>query len=54
VRAASRLLASPHSYPHALATVECIQMGIVVVLALGAAILPRFTQANANTPVIDA
>lgn len=48
------LALAPHSYPHAFATVECIQMGIVVVLALGAAILPRFTQANANTPVIDA
>jgi len=48
------LALAPHSYPHAYATVECIQMGIVVVLAVGAAILPRFTQASASIPVIDA
>jgi hypothetical protein len=43
-----------HSCAHAFATVECIQMVIVVLLAAGAAILPRFTQASADTPVIDA
>ena len=48
------LALAPHSYPRAFATVEGIQMGIVVLLALGAAILPRFTQASADTPVIDA
>jgi hypothetical protein len=48
------LALQPHGYPHAFATVEYIQMGIVVLLALGAAILPRFTQANADAPVIDA
>jgi hypothetical protein len=29
-------------------------MGIVALLAVGAAILPRFTQASADTPVADA
>jgi hypothetical protein len=48
------LTLAPHSYPHAFATVEYIQMGIVALLALGAAILPRFTPASADTPVIDA
>ena len=48
------LAMSSHSYPHAFATVEYIQMGIVALLAAGAAILPRFTQASADTPVIDA
>jgi Major Facilitator Superfamily len=44
----------PHGYPHAFAAVEYIQMGIVALLALGAAVLPRFTQASADAPVIDA
>ena len=48
------LTLASHSYPHAFATVECIQMGIVTLLAAGAVILPRFTQASADTPVIDA
>jgi EmrB/QacA subfamily drug resistance transporter len=48
------LAMSSHSYPHAFAAVECIQMVIVVLLAAGAAILPRFTPASADTPVIDA
>jgi len=43
----------PHSYPHAFATVECVQIGIVALLAVGAAALPRFTQASADAPVID-
>ena len=33
-----------HSYPHAFATVEYVQMGIVALLAAGAAALPRFTE----------
>ena len=40
------LAESSRSYPHAFAGVECIQMLIVVLLAAGAAILPRFTQAG--------
>jgi hypothetical protein len=48
------LAMSSHSYPHAFATVECIQMVIVVLLAAGAAILPRFTRAAADTSVTDA
>jgi hypothetical protein len=48
------LAISSHSYPRAFATVECIQMVIVVLLAAGAAILPRFTPASADTPVTDA
>jgi hypothetical protein len=44
---------SSRSYPHAFATVECIQMGTVALLAAGPAILPRFTQASADAPVID-
>ena len=48
------LALQPHSYPHAFAAVEYIQMGIVALLAVGAAILPRFTQASADAPVIDA
>jgi hypothetical protein len=43
----------PHGYPHAFAAVEYIQMGIVALLAAGATILPRFTQASANAPVIE-
>jgi MFS family permease len=48
------LALAPHSYPHAFATVEYIQMGIVALLAIGAAALPRFTEASADAPVIDA
>jgi MFS family permease len=47
------LTLAPHSYPHAFAAVEYVQMGIVVLLAAGAAILPRFTRASADAPVID-
>lgn len=43
----------PHSVPHAFATVEYVQMGIVVLLAVGAAALPRFTRAAPATPIID-
>jgi EmrB/QacA subfamily drug resistance transporter len=48
------LVLQPHSYPRAFATVECVQMGLVAILAIGAAALPRFTKASADTPVIDA
>ena len=48
------LVIQPHSYPRAFATVEYIQMGIVALLAVGAVILPRFTQTGTNEPVIDA
>jgi hypothetical protein len=44
----------PHSVPHAFATVEYVQMGIVALLAAGAAALPRFTPAAADIPVVDA
>jgi len=44
----------PHSYPRAFSTVEFIQMGIVALLAVGAAALPRFTRARVEAPVIDA
>ena len=47
------LALAPHSYPHAFAAAEYIQMGIVALLAVGAAILPRFTQASADAPVIE-
>jgi MFS transporter len=47
------LTLAPHSYPHAFATVEYVQIGIVALLAVGAAALPRFTQASADVPVID-
>lgn len=46
-----------HSYPHAFAAVEYIQMGIVALLAVGAAILPRFTPGGAglstSAPVVE-
>jgi MFS family permease len=42
------LTLEPHSYPHAFASVEYVQMGIVVLLAAGAATLPRFTRAGAD------
>ena len=45
---------APRSYPHAFATVEYIQMGIVALLAAGAAALPKFTTTRVATPVIDA
>ena len=48
------LALQPHGYPHAFTTVECIHMGIVALLAIGAAALPRFTRTGADTPVTDA
>lgn len=38
---------APRSYPHAFRTVELIQLGIVLMLAVGAAALPRFTKPDA-------
>jgi hypothetical protein len=48
------LTLQPHSYPHASAAIEVVRMGIVALLAVGAAALPRFTNAGADAPVIDA
>jgi MFS family permease len=48
------LTLAPHGYPHAFRTVESIQMGIVLLLAVGAAALPRFTRSSVQTPVVDA
>jgi MFS family permease len=42
------LTLAPYSYPPAFATVEYVQMGIVALLAAGAATLPRFTRAGAD------
>ena len=44
---------APHGYPHAFSTVEYIQMGIVALLAVGAAALPKFTRSHAETAVIE-
>lgn len=49
------LVLAPHNVAHAFAGVEYVQMGIVALLAVGAAALPRFTKAaSAATPVVDA
>ncbi|MFI6744156.1 MFS transporter [Nonomuraea sp. NPDC050451] len=47
------LALEPHNVPHAFADVEYVQMGIIALLAVGVAALPRFTQASAGTPVIE-
>lgn len=47
------LTLAPRSYPHAFAAAEYVQMGIVALLAIGAAALPRFSKASADAPVID-
>jgi hypothetical protein len=47
------LALAPHGYPHAFATVEYIQMAIVALLALGAGVLPPFTRASTDAPVIE-
>lgn len=44
----------PHSISQAFAAVAYVQMGIAVLLAFGAAALPRFTKAGGDAPVIDA
>jgi Na+/melibiose symporter-like transporter len=43
------LALEPGSVSHAFATVEYVQMGIVALLAVGAAALPRFTRPSAAT-----
>jgi hypothetical protein len=49
------LALAPHNVAHAFTGVEYVQMGIVALLAAGAAALPRFTKAaSAATPVVDA
>ncbi|MFF0016289.1 MFS transporter [Streptomyces sp. NPDC005374] len=45
---------APHGVPHAFATVEYVHIGIVALLALGAAALPRFTAGAVSAPVTDA
>lgn len=46
---------APHGVSHAFAGVEYVHMGIVALLAIGAAALPRFTAAaSASTPVVEA
>lgn len=49
------LALAPDNIAHAFAGVEYVQMGIVALLAVGAAALPRLTKAtSAATPIIDA
>src|SRR6266545_982073 len=48
------LASAPQDVPHAFATVEYVQMGIVAILAIGAAALPRFTQTAADAAPLDA
>ncbi|WP_232838158.1 MFS transporter [Streptomyces geranii] len=49
------LALAPHNVAHAFAGVEYVQMGIVALLAVGAAALPRFDKSrSAATPVVDA
>ncbi|MER5185324.1 MFS transporter [Streptomyces sp. NPDC002896] len=43
----------PHGVAHAFATVEYVHMGIIVLLAVGAAAMPRFTRASAAAPVVE-
>ena len=47
------LALEPHGGAQAFATVEYAHMGIVGLLAIGAATLPRFTSASAAAPVIE-
>ncbi|SDP24067.1 drug resistance transporter, EmrB/QacA subfamily [Streptomyces sp. cf386] len=48
------LTLGPHDVAHAFADVEYVQMGIVALLAVGAASLPRFTEGtSAAAPVVD-
>jgi MFS family permease len=44
---------TPHGVSHAFGTVEYVQMGIIALLAVGAAALPKFTKATADAPVIE-
>jgi MFS family permease len=45
---------APHGASHAFAAVEYVQIGIVALLAIGAAALPRFTAASAEQPIVEA
>ena len=48
------LACAPHGVPHAFAGVEYVQMGIVALLAVGAAALPRFTTPRRpHAPVVE-
>ena len=48
------LAGAEHNTARAFATVECVQMAIIALLAIGIAALPRFTTVSADTPVVDA
>jgi MFS family permease len=48
------LALEPHGVAAAFADVEYVQMGIVGLLAVGAAALPRFTRASATAPLVEA
>lgn len=48
------LALEPHGVAAAFADVEYVQMGIVALLAVGAAALPRFTRASATAPLVEA
>ncbi|MEU5347522.1 MFS transporter, partial [Streptomyces sp. NPDC020766] len=43
------LALAPHNIAHAFAAVEYVQMGIVALLAIAAAALPRFNKATPTT-----
>ncbi|MGR6968650.1 MFS transporter [Streptomyces cynarae] len=45
---------APRGTSHAFAVVEFVHMGIVALLAVGVAALPRFTQAASDVPVAEA
>ncbi|MFI8890411.1 MFS transporter [Streptomyces paradoxus] len=45
---------APHGVSHAFATVEYVHLGIVALLAVGVAALPRFTPATSHAPVAEA
>ncbi|WP_406054155.1 MFS transporter [Kribbella sp. NBC_00889] len=48
------LARAEHNTAHAFATVELVQMAIIVLLAIGVAALPPFTTVSADTPMVDA
>jgi hypothetical protein len=48
------LALAPHNIARSFAIVESVQMGIVALLAVGAAALPRFAAASADVPIVDA
>ncbi|RSM55796.1 MFS transporter [Actinoplanes sp. ATCC 53533] len=47
------LALEPHNTADAFATVEAVQLGIIALLAIGVAALPRFTTVGASAPVLD-